>query len=192
MRFLFHLLLMLTVALGVGFGLSYLALTDAGRFFGARQVGPWIAWTEAGAPSPDPYTLAYIARNGALQLGRGEGIQFVAQTDSDGQPLDRDCTYRIDGRTPVATFWTLTVTDEDGTVVTRPGTPMTMHSARIARAGDGSAVIRVSKTLAAGNWLELAGDGPFQVVLTIYDSSVFSGLGTELGTMPAILNEGCP
>src|SRR3990170_4069258 len=101
---------MIAVALGIGFGLSWYALSD-GRLFGALQVGPWAAWPEAGAPAPDPYTKAHLSRTGALQLGQSEGLQFIASTDSDGRPLLRNCRYRIDGATPVATFWTLVALD---------------------------------------------------------------------------------
>jgi len=47
LRFLGNLLLMLAVALAVGFGLSWYALND-GRLFGAAQIGPWTAWPRAG------------------------------------------------------------------------------------------------------------------------------------------------
>ena len=49
-----------------------------------------------------------------LQLGIERGLQFVAETDSDGKTLERSCTYRIDGKTPVATLWTLVAVDADG------------------------------------------------------------------------------
>ena len=65
--------------------------------FGAIEIGPWTAWRDVGVPDPDPYTRAYIARTGALQLGASEGLQFVATSDSDNRRLDRDCRYRIDG-----------------------------------------------------------------------------------------------
>ncbi|MBL8593796.1 MAG: hypothetical protein JNK01_14015, partial [Devosia sp.] len=101
MRFLVHLGAMLLVALVVGFGLSWYALSD-GRLFGAIEIGPWSAWRDVGIPAPDPYTRAFIARSGALELGASEGIQFIATTDSDNRRLDRACRYRIDGSTPAA------------------------------------------------------------------------------------------
>ena len=58
---------MVAIALGLGFGLSWYALTD-GRYFGAAQIGPWAAWPRAGLPSPDPYTRAYLARTGAFPV----------------------------------------------------------------------------------------------------------------------------
>lgn len=189
MRFLANLLLMLVVALAVGFGLSWYALND-GRLVGGVQVGPWTAWPRAGSANPDPYTRAYLARNGALQLGQGEGVLFVATTDSDGKALDRNCRYRIDGMTPTATFWTLVPTAPDGSLIARPDGPAEFQSSRVARANDGSLQLYVSKTLAPLNWLEITGDGAFWLALTLYDTSVFS-TGSAATTLPAIIREAC-
>lgn len=181
---------MVAVALVIGFGLSWYALSD-GRFFGAIDVGPWTAWRDAGSPTPDPYTRAFVSRNGALQLGASEGLQFIATTDSDGQRLDRGCRYRIDGTTPVATFWTLVPTALDGAPIARPGGPAAFHSARIARAADGSMLLYVGKTLSPYNWLEIVGDGPFALALTLYDTSSFTGVGLNVASLPAIIREAC-
>ena len=181
---------MLVIALATGFGLSWYALND-GRLFGAYQAGPWTTWLRAGSPSPDPYTRAYLSRTGALQLGLSEGVQFVAATDSDGQPLKRACTYRIDGNTPTATFWTLVPTSSTGATIARPDGPPGFESARISRANDGSMQLYVSKALRPLNWLEISGDGPFWLVLTLYDTALFSGIGSSETTMPSIIREGC-
>lgn len=191
MRFLINLLLMLVVALSVGFGLSYYALSD-GRLFGAQQYGPWTTWARAGAPEPDPYTRAFITRNAALQLGQAEGLQLVATSDSDGRKLDRACRYRVDGHTPTSTFWTLIPVDAADASIARPDGPPGFHSNRIARANDGSMQLYFSKTLAPLNWVELTGDGPFSLVLTLYDTVIFSGVGSsETTTLPSIIREAC-
>jgi len=190
LRFLFHLLLLIGVALAFGFGLSWFAVTD-GRYFGVTQVGPWTTWREAGSPTPDPYTRAYIARAASLQLGSSEGQQYVASVDSDGRALTRSCRYRIDGTTPVATFWTLSAVDDSGALVTRQDGPRALSSARIARANDGSMELYVSRTLAPRNWLEIAGDGPFTLNLNLYDTSNIGGVGTAAVTLPSIIREGC-
>jgi len=190
LRFLFHLILLIGIAIGVGFGLSYYALTD-GRFFATFSFGPWVAWPAAGSPAPDPYTRAYLARRGALQMGRTEGIEFTAETDSDGRTLTIDCTYRIDGRTPVAAFWTLVATDEEGRNLARPNALLYLDSGHIAREPDGSFVLRVGRRLASGNWLEIDGDGPFHLVLRLYDAAVFTGLGNDVEELPVIIREAC-
>lgn len=182
---------MIVVSLGVGFGFSWYALSD-GRPFGAIEVGPWSTWQAAGSPAPDPYTRAHVARNGALQLGTSEGLQFLAETDSDGLRLDRDCRYRIAGTTPVATFWTLTPVARDGTLITVPGTPPAFHSRRLARTNDGSVALYVSKSLSPRNWLEIDGEGPFALQLNLYDASSFAGVGTDAGAeLPTITREAC-
>jgi hypothetical protein len=190
LRFVTNLLLLIGVALAFGFGLSWFAVTD-GRLFGVTQVGPWTTWREAGSPTPDPYTRAYIARTGALQLGASEGLQFLAATDSDGQALNRSCRYRIDGVTPIATFWTLTAVDATGALVTRPDASASLTSTRIARANDGSMELYVSRSLAPRNWLEIVGDGPFALALNLYDTSSIGGVGTSVITLPSIIREAC-
>lgn len=191
MRFLSNLLILVGVALCVGFGLSWYALSDA-AVIGSMRIGPWTAWQEAGSPTPDPYTRAHVARAGALQLGASEGLQFIARTDSDGQRLDRACRYRIDGTTPLAAFWTLTAVDDNYSIITRPDTSIALNSTRVARVGDGSLQLYVSKGLSPRHWLEITGDGPFGLVLTVYDTSNPTEAGLESNALPAIIRESCP
>lgn len=189
MRFVLYLLMMCGVALAVGFGLSYYALTD-GRLFGVAQVGPWTAWPDVGSNAPNPYTRGHLARVAALQLGQSEGLQFTATADSSGQPLTRACSYRITGHTPLATFWTLVAVNEAGVNLAAPNTPLAMRSNGIARGNDGAIVIHVGTHLQPLNWLELSGTGPFSLVLTLYDTAVFSGFSDD-ESMPAILRGDC-
>lgn len=188
MRFLLHLGLMIGVALTLGFGLSWYALSD-GRLVGAIEIGPWQAWRDVGVPSPDPYTRAYIARTGGLELGASEGLQFIARTDSDNRGLDRACRYRIDGTTPAARFWTLVpVAPVNGIPIARPDGPLAFISTRLSRAGDGSFALHVSRTLAPQNWVEITGEGAFELVLTLYDTP---SVGGGIASLPAIIREGC-
>ncbi|MFP9136807.1 DUF1214 domain-containing protein [Devosia sp. XGJD_8] len=189
MRFVIYLLMMIAVALGVGFGLSYYALTD-GRLFGVAQVGPWHAWPDVGANAPNPYTRGHLARTAAFELGQAEGLQFTATTDSSGEILTRDCAYRVAGRTPVASFWTLVALDGTGTNIAAPDTAPAMRSSSIVRSDDGAIAINVGTRLMPWNWLELTGEGPFKLVLTLYDTAVFSGFSSD-ESMPAIIRGSC-
>ncbi len=190
MRFVLRLLMSIVVALSVGFGLSYYALTD-GRVFGGVQLGPWIAWPDIGGPAPNPYTRSLIAREAALQLGRSEGLQFIARTDSDGEPLDLACSYRLAGRVPVSSFWTLAAIDADWVNLAAPGTNAALRSSEIVRETSGALRIHVGTRLSGGNWLELAGSGPFGLVLTLYDTTALSGFSSGDNVMPAITRGDC-
>ena len=189
MRYVLYLVVMCVVALGVGFGLSWVALNE-GRLFGSTQVGPWVAWTDIGSNAPNPYTRAHIARAASLPLGQAEGLQFTATTDSDGEPLTRTCTYRISGRTPVASFWTLAAVDADGINVAAPDADAALRSNRLARSGNGAIAVTVGTTLMPLNWLEITGEGPFQLVLTLYDMPAFAGVSGP-ADMPTITTERC-
>lgn len=181
---------MIVIALGTGFGLSWFALND-GRLFGAFHVGPWSTWPSLGSPDPDPYAHAYLARTGTLHLGLSEGVAFTAQTDSTGQLLDRACRYRIEGPTPVASFWTLQALDTDGVNIARPDGPIELRSSLVARNEAGNAVLYVSPTLAPMNWLETTGAGPFTLTLTLYDTTIFSAIGESVQALPTITREAC-
>lgn len=178
------------VAVALGFGLSWYALTD-GRLIAAARVGPWAAWPDIGQINPNPYSRAYLARNGVMQLGYAEGIQFVAVTDSAGETLERSCTYSLEGGVPGATFWTLVATDPEGANVAASPESLALHSERMARGANGSSHMAVGPDLAPGNWLEIAGEGPFQLALTLYDATIFAGGSSAIAEMPEITRERC-
>lgn len=190
MRFVLLLLLTIAVALATGFGLSYYALSD-GRVVGAAQIGSWIAWPDLGSAAPNPYSRGHLTRDAALQLGRSEGLQFTATTDRDGQPLDLACTYRLEGHVPVSTFWTLVAVNGEAINLAAPGADLALRSSEINRANSGAMIVHVGKRLSPGNWLELAGEGPFTLKLTLYDTTAFSGFGSDNDTMPTIIREDC-
>ncbi len=190
MRLFFHLVLFFGVSLGIGFGLSYFAL-DKGTVFGALRVGPWLAWSEVGMPEPDPYTQAFMARNGALELARAEGIRFIAEQDSTGQSLRRECSYQLKGTMPASALWTLLATDQDGISVTRKGADLALNNSRLIRESNGSFILNVGPVLGAKNWLNLQGSGPFHLILNLYDSAIFSNLELGESLLPAITLEGC-
>ena len=190
MRFVLLLLASIAVALATGFGLSYYALTD-GRLFGAAQLGPWISWPDLGSASPNPYSRGHLTRQAELQLGRAEGLKFVATTDSAGETLDLSCTYTLEGHVPVSSFWTLVAVNGEGINLAAPGADLALRSSELARTNTGSMIIHVGKALAPGNWLELSGSGPFSLELTLYDTTAFSGFSSDNDTMPTITRGGC-
>ena len=55
----------------------------------------------------------------------------------------------------------------------------------------GSIELHVGKRLSPRNWLEITGDGPFSLVLTLYDAASLTGTGTEGASLPTIIREDC-
>ncbi|RCS23292.1 DUF1214 domain-containing protein [Phyllobacterium salinisoli] len=193
LRTIFLTSLILAIAIGGGAGSVQYAL-DRFEGFGALDVGQWSAFPAAGTPDSDPYAKARGARDGTLALGAAEGLIFHASRDTQGRLLDRNCTYRITGKTPPARFWTLYGADASlHPLPPQPDMLPAIHSRQILRAEDGSFVITVSPQAQPGNWLPVSGSGPFVLVMTFYDTPVASSSGLSDLVMPgaSLVEGGC-
>ena len=191
MRFLIDLAIGALVAVVIGVATAWYAV-EQGYQFGGVTVGAWKSRPQAGSPTADPYSLAMLARTGEVPLGAGEGLAFTAETDSAGEPLSGQCTYRIVGQTPAARLWTLTAYDLSGRLMINTARRLGFHSREIVRRGDGSFDVAVSPEVASGNWLPVSAAGRFKLVLRLYDTPLTTGGRIADLTMPEIRRERCP
>ena len=192
MRLLIGTLFALAVAAAVGLGATYFTLTR-GAAFGALTIGSWTAWPKTGTADADPYARATIARTGQLPVALGDGVSFTAQTDDSGKLLDGRCETVLSGVTPAARFWTLTLYNSDGDLVTNSVERYGFSSQEIVRQADGSFEIVVAPRANPGNWLPTGGTERYALVLRFYDTAV--GVSTKAGRelpMPSIVSRGCP
>lgn len=192
MRLLFGTLFALTVAALVGLGATYFALTR-GAAFGSLTIGSWTAFPKTGTQDADPYARAAIARTGQLPIALGDGVTFSAYSDDNGKTLDGRCDVVISGVTPAARFWTLTLYNSSGELVTNSVGRHGFTSQEIVRLADGSFEIVVAPRANAGNWLPTGGVEHYGLVLRLYDTAV--GVSTKAGhevPMPAIATRSCP
>lgn len=191
MRLLLGWFLTFLVAAVAGLGATWLALSQEVTF-GAVTIGAWTAHPRTGTAAIDPYARALIARTGRLPVGSGDGVAFLARTDDDGRKLDGRCEVHISGITPPARFWTLTLYDPDGRLVSNLANRFGFTSQEIVRRADGSFEIIVSPRVHPGNWLPTAGTERYVLVLRLYDTPV--GASTRPGRespMPAITRGEC-
>lgn len=192
MRLLFGTLFAFIVAAAVGLGATYLALTR-GAAFGALTIGSWTAWPKTGTADADPYARATVARGGQLPVALGDGVSFTAQTDDNGKPLDGRCDVLLSGVTPAARFWTLTLFNPNGELVSNSINRFGFSSQEIVRRADGSFDIVVAPRANPGNWLPTGGVERYQLVLRLYDTAV--GVSTKAGReipMPQVMTRSCP
>ncbi|MFN7166519.1 MAG: DUF1214 domain-containing protein [Pannonibacter sp.] len=182
-----------TIATAVVLGLwsAHLALTSE-ELFQPIRIGVWGAHPLAGTPQADPYSAAIYARTGRVPLANGEGVAFVATTDSSGEPLSPACTYRISGQTPTARLWTLNSADRDGQLMPTAGGRVSLSSAGLLRLADGSFDITATRRPQPGNWLPLGEGNGLTFVLRLYDAPITTGASLVGLTMPAITRVGCP
>ncbi len=191
LRTLFLTLVVLVVAVGGGAGSVWLAL-NASEGVGAINIGAWTAFPDVGTPEADTYSKARFAREGGLSLGRAEGIAFSAQRDSAGDALRRECSYVIEGPIPSARFWTLYAADAQRIVLppTIRRVPA-LHSLEMLRTVDGAIRITIGHHPAPGNWLGVTGDGPMQLVLTLYDTPTATASRIMEVELPQVLKVAC-
>ncbi|MBP0617914.1 DUF1214 domain-containing protein [Jiella mangrovi] len=191
MRFTVLVMIALGIALSLGGWSAKWAVDHSGEI-GTVSVGQWRATPSAGAPDADPYSKARLAMVGNLTLGIGEGIQFRSDSDDQGRPLRRECTYRIAGSTPPARIFTLATYLPDGRLV-RPGAGRSgwLTSNNLMRRDDNSFEIAIGPTARAGNWLATSGKGPMIFVLALYDTPASAASGASSLSLPTIRQEGC-
>lgn len=191
LKTVFLSLLVLAIAIGGGAASVWYAL-QAREGIGAVAVGPWTTFPDLGTPQADPYSKARIAREGVLSLGLTEGLTFIAQKDSDGRVLRRDCSYTIDGTFPPARFWTLYAAEPSRAVIQGGHLrPPALHSNEVLRRADNAVSIAVGRDPTPGNWLPVAGTGPMSFVLTLYDSPAASSSGIADVALPRIAKAAC-
>jgi hypothetical protein len=190
-RLLIGTLFALAVAALVGLSATWLALNQ-GQAFGGLAVGAWTAWPRHGTPGIDPYARAMVARSGELPVGSGDGLAFLARGDDSGNPLDGRCDVALDGITPPARFWTLTLYDPQGSLV---GNSVQRHgftSHEIVRRADGTFEILVGPRARPGNWLPTGGIERYVLVLRLYDTPIGAATRGREVTMPTIRRRSCP
>jgi hypothetical protein len=187
--FLIALALLIAV---VGGGASVWYALKIQEGVGAATIGGWTAFPEMGTPDADPYSKARVAREGALALGRAEGLSFIAQRDAAGDTLQRNCAYTIAGTVPPSRFWTLYAADETLSVIKDERQPASaLHSYEALRATDNSLSISVGNRPMPGNWLALRGSGRMFFVLTLFDTTIASSTGIADVKLPLVTKAGC-
>lgn len=147
---------LIAVALGVTLGLfaTWLAV-ERGHGYGSVHAGPWTGWPRTGTQEADPYARAVMARTGEVPLGLAEGLTFIAATDSNGERLNPECTYRIASPIPVARYWSITLVSERGALIGGDGERHGITSSELVRNEDGSFAITLARNVHPGNWLAM-------------------------------------
>ena len=192
MRLLLGMLFAMAIAAVVGLGTTWFALTE-GVAYGGVAIGAWTAWPKNGTASVDPYARAVVARTGELPVGSGDGVTFLAHADDSGHLFDGRCDVELTGTTPSARFWTLTLYDPEGRLVSNSVRRQGFTSQEIIRSTGGTFEITVGPRARPGNWLPTGGVERYVLALRLYDTPV--GLATRSGPdtpMPSISRKACP
>jgi hypothetical protein len=180
----------LVAAVVLGVGSAYVAARYAtgGETFVTN--GPWATNLATGGADADMYTRTFVALTGLLALNKDETIYYNATEDSAGDALDGRCSYRVEGRDPDARWWSITVYGTDHYLIDNPANRYSVSQTSIARAPDGTFVVRLSAVEETGNWIATSPDG-FQVTLRLYNPGASVKEKPADAPLPAIVKEAC-
>jgi hypothetical protein len=190
MQRILSLFLVLFGGAAIGIYSAKLAL-DSNLSGDLTRAGPWEIRMSESLDSADPYARAERARSGAIPLASGEGFTLAARTDSDGQPLDGRCVYRVAGETPAARFWSLTLFGDGGRLVANAARRQSFSSTELTRDEKGRYAIAVAAEVQPGDWLPAPAKSGFVLLLRLYDTPVGAGASVTREQVPAISRQGC-
>jgi hypothetical protein len=161
-----------------------------GNKSGGISNGPWRTNLYAGSSQGSPYLRAYIAVHGLLALGREETMYYTATGDSDGDGLDGNCIYRIEGRDPPTRWWSITAYGADDFLIPNPADRYSVSMNSVARRADGAFAVTLSNAQAESNWIPVAA-GRFDVTMRLYNPQPTVITDPAHVTLPTIRKGAC-
>jgi hypothetical protein len=96
---------------------------------------------------------ARVALFGLLALPAKEAMYFTARTDSDGAPLNGNCTYTVSGGELDARWWSITLYKGEGWLVKNAANRWSVAGNAPVRDAQGNWSFTVSPEKADGVWL---------------------------------------
>ena len=178
------------LALVLGLGSAYYSLNVALRNKSSVVNGPWVTNLETGGANADNYVRTFVAITGLLALNKDETIYYTANTDSAGEALHGNCSYRIEGRDPDARWWSITLYGNDHYLIDNPSNRYSVGQTNVVRNADGTFVIRLSTVSEQGNWIATSPEG-FDVTLRLYNPGETVKANPATAPLPSIVKEAC-
>jgi hypothetical protein len=179
----------LTVGTALGLAATWATVIRSHKSGGVSN-GPWHTSLYAGSSEGSPYLRAYIAVHGLLALGREETIYYTAARDSEGQALDRNCSYQVEGRDLPARWWSITAYGADDFLIPNPADRYSVSMNSVARRADGTFSVTLSNKQAEGAWIPVTG-GHFDLTIRLYNPQAAVAADPGHSTLPAIKKVVC-
>jgi hypothetical protein len=186
-----------SIALAIALGLASAQRAVRSGFAGGEVAnGPWRTSFVTGSVDADMYTRARVAVGGLLALAPSETVYWTAERDTDGQPLDARCDYRVAGTELPARWWSVTLYGADQYLVPNEAGRFSFSQTTLAREPGGPWEVRVSTEPPAGHgdWLPSGTPGavgPFSLTLRLYNPEPAVYEQPASLVLPRIAREAC-
>lgn len=190
MRIVLQILVFVCGGIGLGYCSADYAMTRGLRSVAVTN-GPWKTWPYVARDTADPYTRAHFAGTGKLAVTSYEAVTFRAENDDDGQPLNLGCAYEVAGPALASRWWSVTVYDDDGSLIANPADRFSFNSTEMTRRPDGSFTMRISPAAQPGNWIPISGSGSFFLLLRLYNAGPSLSNNLAGARLPSITRGTC-
>lgn len=189
MGFLVRLFLALVAALAIGASSAWFALDTVPQsdFIanGAWRIAPSLSDTKLSL-----YERAALAKASLLLPDYREALYLTATQDETGAPLRGNCTYRIEGTSLPARWWSISAYGPKHFLIPNPQNRYALNGREIA-APDGSFVLHVSSGDQAKHWLPLDDASGFSLTLRLYQPDPWIIAAPGDFNAPRLIKESC-
>ena len=187
-KIIIAVLVALVLGTGIGVGTAVYGY-DAVASVRSITNGPWQTNLTYGSEEAGPYIRAATAVHGLLALKQSETIYYFANSDDKGQPLSSDFDYRIEGKTPDARWWSITIYGADEFLIPNELNRYSCNANNVPYDSSGQFSVYISKTPKPGVWVPLGDQKKFLLTLRLYNpgQTVRNGPGTV--ELPHIIRE---
>jgi hypothetical protein len=182
--------LCIAVSLLAGTGAAVHAVR-AGFSDGTLASGPWETGRDFGTADASALVRARVALRGLLALPRSEAMYFTARTDSDGHELDGRCGYLIRGGRFDARWWSITLYDRAGYLVSNAWHRHSVGSAALSPEAADAWTIAVDPAEQPGLWIPSANATRFEMTLRLYHPGAAYRETPQLTDLPQIAQQEC-
>ncbi len=184
----YSICILLGLAGGTAYAVHQVRSADLGR-----QVtnGPWNTNTDNGTADASALSRARVALFGLLALPAKEAMYFQARTDSDGAPLNGNCTYSVSGGELDARWWSITLYKGEGWLVKNEANRWSVGSNAPERDEKGNWSFTVSPDKADGLWLPTGRTPQFDLTLRAYHPKGALLNAPGKAKLPTIKKERC-
>lgn len=148
-RFLYPIISLIAAIL-LALGASMLAINA--QESGSISIGPWQTNVHTGSNKASSYLRAWVALNAPWALNSSEVIYFLADTDSQGNELDCNCHYRIEGLEPRTRWWSIAAY-EDLHFIPNPINRFSINSNTVEMSDNFTFAINLAPDAGHINWL---------------------------------------
>ena len=159
------------VCVGVILGLASAAISVGALVAEVESIGPWMHSPHVGAASASHRLRMAVAAIGLFALPQTETAYFNAMTDSEGDLLRGNQSYRLEMEDIDCRWWSVTLYGKHGYLLDNEQNRSSYNMEQIQKNAQGQYVIKIAPEAQEGYWIPTGGSASFDVTLRVYNPS---------------------